>query len=996
MRSVLRSLAATIVNPKIVTDLNTVKLKGTINSDINIKGEKTITYNYTPNWDTNNYCFTMVNTILFSCYDPSELNRSTLCFVQEERLKRIDRSDLTRDDLFITLPPGKPFPLPNSFDILEEMTEKTLKPKGSYRTRDIDCMNNYLMANVEAGLPILPKTDLRKAMVGGVPLIQHIFIETDRFNTDWMYPSRAHIAQLESFASIDDESASKVECMEITFNKSTPREVELFSKWVFANHKEDQDRFPSGLISLDVEEIKIPWRKFYKLQQKVANWTEGADDIRYVQPAFKNGNCTNIPAKIIFGNGITWMASIKFNWSFTFYKNELGGTLDTKPIERDSPILKLLLNLGVYTGQGITRDRNGLQDFIKKIYGFEPPMPRVVELDALSHAAGYRLSNSSMYANNVIVMGGILNKEASCADFQWAINLEVLDKPFLCYLIGDVRMGYCNSTVLLTVLMRNLFPDPHVLCSTLQLTQKAAVSWFGHLTIACLNELEVDSLTKANATTRIDLMDSLKPRHKDGSINRESRHETLLFARLIPDWPTPIHGGPRHLHHVTAFFVSQYQILQEIHMSCKLFAQNSTANLYKSIDEAFIRKVTFARGLDRSPVLEPVLGPGFLVDIDIPYFNLDLFDISDTAIKEAQQRSGRPRELGILEKMRISPILRNRIFPVLRTVNLHDPKYSFWMTRITLYNDIKNLLGILQDKDEPGVPVLQQQVYKKFQNVLFQEEETRKKDEVIVENRKKREKILRIQMENANSGIHKRTAFQQAAYGIVPGDKTLKNRRRRQKKAARDAILKALPDYVGKGEWKNRKAEGKSLSRANFYNCKKQGHDLRSALIEFRQKAEVREALKGAPTICDAEPDITIDRDVILMDEIEEPQPSTSNHPPKFKESRTIKVIELNDSTDSVPMNNPEDNNAAKIEIDWEIEDLDPYQARFIDPVNPFTVDRYVDGDIPEKKPKKKKKKGKGKGKNSKAQFELTPERHNSESDQDNYYMYNGVKYRHS
>ena len=483
-------------------------------------------------------------------------------------------------------------------------------------------------------------------------------------------------------------------------------------------------------------------------------------------------------------------------------------------------------------------------------------------------------------------------------------------------------------------------------------------------------------------------MESLKPRHKDGSIDRESRRETLLFAKLIPDWPTPIYGGPRHLHHVTAFFVSQYQVLQEIQTTCKLFAQNSTANLYQPIDDTFIRKVTFARGLDTSPVLEPVFGPGFLVNMDIPYFNLDLFNITDKAINEAQQRSGRPRELGILEKLRISPNLRNRIFPVLQTVNLHDPKYSFWKTRITLYNDIKNLLGILQDKDEPGVPVLQEQVYKKFQNVLSQEEKTRKKDEVIVENRKKREKILKIQMENANSGITKRTAFQQAAYGIVPGDKTMKNRRRRQKKAARDSILKTLPDYVEKGEWKKRKMEGEPLSRANFYNCKKEGHDLRSALMEFRQKAEVREAQKGAPTICDAEHIMSIDREVIFLDESEEPQPSTSNHHTEFKENRHI--IELNDSTDSVIMIDPESTNPADVETDesWEIEDLDPYQARFIDPVNPFTVDRYVDGDVPEKKPKKKKKKkGKGKGKNSKAQFKARPEGYKttSDSDQDPY-----------
>merc|ERR1711911_164110 len=118
-------------------------------------------------------------------------------------------------------------------------------------------MIGYLTAN-KADCPLkLENIDLLKPMIGESPLIYHLIADSKDPNSDWLIPSRNLLDDLSKIGSIDHNSLESVEVCEITINSSTKAELDHFSKWVFSCHCEDQNRFPSGLVSLDVEDIKV-------------------------------------------------------------------------------------------------------------------------------------------------------------------------------------------------------------------------------------------------------------------------------------------------------------------------------------------------------------------------------------------------------------------------------------------------------------------------------------------------------------------------------------------------------------------------------------------------------------------------------------------------------------------------------------------------------------------------------------------------------------------
>jgi hypothetical protein len=635
------------------------------------KGEGTVNHSKCRSLNVDLQNIKSSNHIYFSSWECEALQQAAISFTRSTRVQPCDRSDPTQDCLFLTIQPD----IYSKEDyagevILTELLQKGISPMGSSRNRDLQCMSKYLKKNVEAGLPILPETNLRNFMLGGVPLIQHLFTDSDTLNSDWLYPSKPHLEQINANASIDNSTWKKVSIWEITIGVTPQEEIEQFAKWTYANHKVDQDKFPSGLISLDVEEIKIHKTGFKDLKDAVATWTKDTPLLTVPIPGFWDKDCTNIPAKIIYGNGDTWMASIRFNWNLGSSNGRRCYQLDPTPIPENSTVFRSLLKLDYYTGQGIMSDRNGLQDFIRTVYKLKIGLPRVIEIDALSRTAGYRLKHSGMFITNLVTMGGLLNKEVSCADGMWCLPIEDLDPAFVTYLIGDVRFGYNVSIAYLSIILRNVFPDPYVLCSTLELNQRQAVGWFCTLVFNCISELGFD--TRSPDSTRQDLIRALHgytdtyPREQ----YRDPYPETEIFAKLIPDWPNVPFGGPRYLSHVLAFFVTQYRTLQELVQCNPDLEFIASANLHHVVDEAFIKRVTFGRGEQRDLIIPGSKQAGLRSLSPTKLFQVNTLAMTNSDINDEAQRSGQYREQGILEVMRINAKVRFTMFNALKSTQL--------------------------------------------------------------------------------------------------------------------------------------------------------------------------------------------------------------------------------------------------------------------------------------------------------------------------------------
>lgn len=905
--------------------------------------------------------------------DPDDLYNGAVKFLEEERSKEYDRLDPNRDNLFITLHPDDlPEDLKDVTDvnILEDLIQQKVKKIGSFRFRDRNLMAEFVKKNRAALLPNL-QIDIRGYLLGRSPLYLYLCADSFKDNTNWHYPSASLIHDICDSPSIDQKTAKQVIVHELTINVDSDHEFKMFQKWCLQHHKDNQDRFPTGLISLDVEEIKISKSSFETLKQRVQ---AGGDDqpLKIPVPSFYEKNATNIPAKIMFGDGRTWMGIIRLNWNMEVNKD---GTryylLDTTPIESHHTALVMLSLLKCFTGQGILNDRNNLQDFFKTVYDIEPKLPMCVDMDAISHAAGYRLRKSGMFITNLTVMGGLLNKEVSCADGTWCEKYENLSSGMKAYIIGDIRVGYTNSIVLLSLLMKNIFPDPYILCSVLKLDQKSAARWFCQLVFCCLSELGINPSVKANASTRQDLIYSLRaytdtyPRQ----MTKQPPTETRLFSKLIPDWPTVPYGGPRELHQVAAFFVDQYRTLQELVAYDSDFQDLTTADLRQEVTEDFIKSITFGNGTQREFVCPGMATPGLQVRESRKLFQLQTSDMSNEAIEKEHKRVGRTKELAILELMRVNPTARSFIIYKLSTMDLFDKKHSFWLTRLSLYDKIKTMCSIMNDKPALGIPVLEDQIEKRAKTVTSQETATRKKDELILNNRLKREVLFSLKKQRAerNTG-GKRTGLQQEVYNIIPGDNLIANQKARRNKKRRMNYISRLPDFIPQDDWDHMKRTGQNPVRATFRNFKKCGFDLRDVLKEQRKKKTAkdqvvaeRQAQEGKPFSANLNKSPRPGPSTAAVnDDSHNPGPSCSTI--IENEERTIKYVEISDDEELETVDT--DNNLQNLFFDPNSADMiaNPHMAHFFNPMERVTSRRTP---VNLTETAKWTSKGKGKGKSS-------------------------------
>ena len=80
-----------------------------------------------------------------------------------------------------------------------------------------------------------------------------------------------------------------------------------------------------------------------------------------------------------------------------------------------------------------------------------------------------------MTALGVQVLGTVLNKTLSTGDDLWGLPWAELPPGLQVYGIGDIRFGYICDSVLARIIMRDLFPEPDIVCRILKTEQRGAV-----------------------------------------------------------------------------------------------------------------------------------------------------------------------------------------------------------------------------------------------------------------------------------------------------------------------------------------------------------------------------------------------------------------------------------------------------------------------------------------------------------------------------------------
>ena len=761
--------------------------------------------------------------------------------LKKSRQSTIDRKDQTRDDLFLV-------PLNSRIEdkLKDEYLDLTvleswlgMPDQEGTKDRDKKHMALFLDKSTQGHLPRLREIRLADCWPGGVPLVLYLQADHVSSNGGHCYPSRTCIDSLISHNTLDNYSASSVEWHEITLGRDSAIKQKYVQDWVAEKLKEDQDKFPGQFVSFALENMNIPDGMLEKMIEAREEWCDNSEPLKVKVPNVKepNSKVTEVPARVIFGNGSSWVVSIRFDVSIVTQKGVKYYLFNLKPLtDKEFEILSSLPRL---LGHNVINDCYDLETFIGYVYRIKIKLSPCLEISSLGVAAGLRPMRPDPFISNLQVMGGLLNTQVSKVDQKSALEWKDLPTEFKIYYIGKVLTGHTNGMVLMSLLMRNIFPDMDVVCSTLELRQRDMVTWFSWMVGECLRATKVQYRLSRQAKTRIDLLLSLREMERPSFFRYEmKRTPTDLLTKLtslIPDWSTVVNGGARDIHSVWAAFTDQYQILKEIHLIIQ--NPNIYPNFSHDVDHDFIKAVTFNRGTERDDVYRPASVPGLLPRFSLvdKVMDINLDKLTNDEITELVTQSNQHKASGILECARLSDIRQGQfiysLLDKLSTLDLNDPAYSFWHEKVTLYERLRLMHQFLHDSPAAVVPHLEQEITSRERNVIQLEESTRKKDEVVVENRMKREELYAANNSRSQLSAQSRAAVQQKVYRRVPGDHANRNKKwsKSKKKMYKEQMSRA--DYIPKAEWKRLGKLGQqpARSKTNSSGAAK-GFDLRDVL----------------------------------------------------------------------------------------------------------------------------------------------------------------------
>ena len=153
-----------------------------------------------------------------------------------------------------------------------------------------------------------------------------------------------------------------------------------------------------------------------------------------------------------------------------------------------------------------------------------------------------------MQALSVQLLGAVMNKSVSVGDHKWGYRWEAIPDSLKVYCLGDVKFGYQVSVLLITTLLRDLFPDPDVVLSFIRSSGYEFMLWFSAWIFLSLRNVEVSPDILPTAVDRSELLQALRIRMEDGSLSEAPPARVKLIGSLMGSWPTVTFGGCRFLH----------------------------------------------------------------------------------------------------------------------------------------------------------------------------------------------------------------------------------------------------------------------------------------------------------------------------------------------------------------------------------------------------------------------------------------------------------------
>jgi len=520
--------------------------------------------------------------------------------------------------------------------------------------RDQACMQRYITRVSRAGLDQPSVLNSRQFLPVDAPLLDFL-VEDAKGVEGWRYPKLDDLKLYQAERGLNLKMLDRIEVRELVCWVSSDQEIEQTREWIKKMQGLDQDRFCSQVVSLDVEDVKTTYYDTLRMAGKLSIDPKRAVLRTSVETDLAHGYSKDgwkqVPGKIMFGNGITWTCLI----SLDLEMNGLGDYV-LKQVTVQPGIVELLRDLPVSAGLAIRRDVRGIEEFYSLVTGMEVRLERgFLDLTSLAILAGYKFHSKNMTAMGVQVQGTLLNKTVSTGDNMWGIRWREIPKALQCYALGDIKFGFITYNVLAGLLLRDVFPDPDMLCRYLKCDQGAAVSWFLEFVMISLEGVEYHQVAEEQAQTRDEMVRSLRLRDCREKLCEFSPPYVKVWAEILGAWPSPTFGGCRFLLQCREWFVTQMRIIAGAKIQ---WSDGRVIRQPRDTDLEYARFGMTPEEIGEQTWMDPVSGIRGLRRPDgvrIPLLSFEVSTAKSTDIGSKCTEIGRSQRWSLLEWARMEP-----------------------------------------------------------------------------------------------------------------------------------------------------------------------------------------------------------------------------------------------------------------------------------------------------------------------------------------------------
>ena len=549
--------------------------------------------------------------------------------------------------------------------------------------------------------PILDNTS------GGAPVLDYLVHDYEQNHGGFAYPALEFIRGLRNCRATSNATLDSFHVMEVTLGESSDRDIVKAIQFFDEKLSGDQNNFPSRVVSVDLQSILITADDMKKLPSLKGG---RQPEMTYVSSPSELTKSKMFPAKLILG-GKNWALCVRTNIGTVRNPDgSVGYYICNKPVQPQ--LVTFLRTIPIAVGFGIERHLNDMESLIQTLGapGFKF-VNHWIDISSVAVVAGFHSKELTMFNINFQILGGILCKNNLNADGLWSLAWNELPDEFKLCAVANVRSICVSYIVLLSSLLRNLFPDPEICCLLTGRPQLQVVEWFAKFIAGILDQLVVDMAEYSSARTREELVLCLK---QAGQVNTEVSssevtdieieiHAEASFeaffeedqppnkiaklAKIIPFWPTVVFGSSCFLHSTRKFACEQARVLSQLDVPGVL-------NIWQCVDlsDKNISNLLYGQEITDDKPMNGTESGCLAPDpyLKYPVANIDpntVLNSQITQIAKAQQRSAR---LILLEWTRLNDPKYTELL-LLRASEFGGPdrKARFWFGKLSKYEEMR-------------------------------------------------------------------------------------------------------------------------------------------------------------------------------------------------------------------------------------------------------------------------------------------------------------------